>query len=90
MTPKDIKEPNKHSVNVDELIKIVLKDADKKQDDAGYGGHHHDGGAAHQRDCVKFYNYGRAGKIPPDWDQYTKQLDPEYQEFLRLQKKFGK
>jgi hypothetical protein len=78
------------SVNVDELIKLVLKDANKKREDAAYGGQHHDGGASMIETQVKFYNYGRAGKVPPEWKGLESQLDPEYAEYQRLQKKFGK
>lgn len=90
MNPKDIKETNKNPTNVDDLLKVILKDADERRSNAAYGGSHHDGGASAIEAQVKFYNYGRTGQIPPEWDQYMKKLDPEYQEFLRLQKKFGK
>lgn len=77
-------------VNVDELIKLALKNAHNRRENAGFSGLHHDDGASLIESNVKFYNYGRAGQIPPEWEEYQKLLDPEYQEFLRLQKKFGR
>lgn len=74
---------------IDKLIELALKDAENKRLDAGYGGHMHDGGASQIEAEVKFYQYGLAGRIPPEWEKYEKQLDPEWVEYLRLKKKFG-
>jgi hypothetical protein len=77
-------------VNVEGLIKLVLKDAHSKRENAGYSGAHHDGGASLIEAQVKFYNYGRAGQIPPEWKSLESHLDPEYQDYMRLKKKFDK
>lgn len=76
-------------INVDELIKLVLKDAHNRRESAGYSGRMDDGGARQTESEVKFYNYGRAGKVPPEWATFESQLDPEYQEYERLKQKFG-
>jgi hypothetical protein len=43
---------------------------------------------------VEYFRYGLEGTLPPAWHKYEKQVsqeaDPEYQEYLRLQKKFNK
>lgn len=77
-------------VKINDLIAVVLRAAHKRREDAGYEGRSSDGGARELEEQVKFYNYGRAGAVPEEWKQYANQLDPEYQEFLRLQQKFGK
>lgn len=87
---KNMSQDNKFpTVNVDALIKLVLADAHQKRESSGQGGHHHDGGASVIETQVKFYNYGRAGRIPTEWKVFESQLDPEYQEFQRLKQKFG-
>jgi len=79
----------KNEVDVEKLIALVLKEADERELSAGYGGHMHDGGAGALRDHVKYFRLGQAGIIPSEWEVYKKQLDPEYQQYLELRKKFG-
>ena len=74
---------------IDKLIEIVLTAAADARESAGYGGRMDDGGASRLEDQVKFYNYGRNGIVPPEWETYKKELDPEYQRYLELKKKFG-
>lgn len=74
---------------IEQLIAVILKAAAQAREDAGYGGRHDDGGASRLEDQVKFYNYGRAGAIPAEWKPYAKHLDPDYQKYLELKKKFG-
>jgi hypothetical protein len=77
-----------------EIIVLVLADAANKRMDAGYSGGWDDGGASRLEEQAKFFAYGLNRVMPPEWNQFIKQyetsIDPEYQEFLRLQKKFSK
>lgn len=75
-------------INLDKLIDLVLKDANRKEKDAVYAGERSDGGASRLREQVKFYNYGRKNEVPIEWRDYEKQLDEEYEEYLRLKNKF--
>jgi hypothetical protein len=72
----------------DKIMQLVLEDAADREMGAGMNGSHHDGGAHDLRMEVEFYRYGRSGVIPPTWNKYLKELDPEYQEYLRLKAKF--
>lgn len=82
--------PNRPAIDIQKLINLVLADAKKSREDAGYSGRMDDGGASRLEDQVKFYNYGRNGATPPEWEHYEKQLDPEFQEYQRLKKKFDR
>lgn len=82
-----------HSVEyVDAIITLVLKEVDEREKAAGYSGSWSDNGSQYTRDMVEYYRMGQAGMIPPEWEKFVNQVkkneDPEYQEFLRLQKKF--
>ena len=70
------------------LIEFVLREADKKEENAAYSGERGDGGARLLRERVKFFKYGLEGTIPVEWKEYELQLDEEYEEYLRLKKKF--
>lgn len=74
---------------IDKVMALVLKDAENKKLDAGYSGRWDDGGANRLEEQVKFFKLGMAGTLPPDWDKYKRELDPEYVEYLRLKRKFG-
>lgn len=80
--------------DIEDIMNLILKDADKREISAGYSGSHSDGGASRLRDQVNFYKAGMNGDIPPEWNEYVKEhvknTDPEYSEFVRLQKKFEK
>jgi hypothetical protein len=75
------------------VIAMVLRDAENRRTDAGYGGRWDDGGASRLQDQVSFFQYGLARTLPPEWEEYRKQADneadPEYKEYLRLHQKFG-
>lgn len=75
-------------MHIDRVMELVLKDAEGLEMDAGWGGSPSDGGAGRLRDQVKFYKYGAANELPPEWKSYTDKLDPEYDTFLRLKNKF--
>ena len=78
---------------IDKVISRIIADAEKRRRNAGLGGEWGDGGARALLEEVKFFNYGRnyeADKaIPPEWKFYEMEVDPEYEEFQRLKKKFG-
>lgn len=76
--------------DIKKLIEIILKDAKLREENAGLEGGMHDGGSGRLRDQVKFFMYGYEMIIPPEWKQYHNELDPEYEKYLELKKKFGK
>lgn len=73
----------------DKIIQLVLKDAEHARINAGYSGRWDDGGANKFEEQVKFFQYGLNATLPPEWKQYELLLDPEYNEYLRLHKKFN-
>lgn len=76
--------------DIKKLTEIILKNAKRCEEDAGFGGRMDDGGAQRLRDQVKFFMYGYEMITPPEWKSYQVQLDPEYEKYLELKKKFGK
>lgn len=76
--------------DVKKLTEIILKATARKEDDAGYEGGMNDGGASRLREQVKFFMYGFNLVVPPEWREFQVQLDPEYQKYLELKKKFEK
>lgn len=79
-----------NSNDIDTIIKIVLEDAKLCETNAGFSGAYDDGGATRLRDAVKYYKYGCEMIVPPEWKQYLIKLDPEYEKYLELKKKFEK
>jgi len=79
---------------IDQAVELYLAAADKAEDNAAHAGSHNDGGASRMRDLVAAYNCGRYGNVPewlkPHVVEAARREDPEYTEFVRLQKKFGK
>ena len=78
--------------NINEIVALILKDADKRESDAGMGGYSHDGGASKLREQVNFYLIGLREGFPDCWlnykEQFEKEIDPEYAQYLKLKKKF--
>jgi hypothetical protein len=78
---------------IERIFELIQKDADKRREDAGYAGARDDGGASRLEEKVKYYKFGMTGHIPTEWEKYAEQaraeVDPEYAEYLRLEKKFG-
>jgi hypothetical protein len=75
---------------IDALIGKVLADASERKANAAYGGSMSDGGARQLEMQVEYYSMGMRNEIPADWEEvYGKLLDPEYENYLRLKKKFG-
>ena len=46
-----------------------------------------DDGASILEKEIKFYMYGKNGEVPPEWNDFIKQIDPEYATFLSLKNK---
>ena len=80
------------NIDIKEVIKIVLIDAEKRRNDAGYGGRMDDGGASALKEQVEYYLAGMNGEIPENWQKYVKEIkilsDPEYANYIRLKQKF--
>jgi len=74
---------------IEKLKSLVLKDAMRIRDEAGFSGLAHANGAIKLEESVKFYSLGEQGIIPPEWRIFEKQLDSEYLKYLELKKKFG-
>lgn len=75
---------------LEKIMSLVTAAAEAARYDAGMGGRYDDGGASRLDDQVKFFRYGLNAQLPPEWEKYKTTLDPEYNEYIRLQKKFGK
>jgi hypothetical protein len=83
---------------IDELMNKVLrrvyKEANQRKEDAGFGGHMHDGGGGNMESEARYYEYGASGICPPEWqhikEQVEREKDPEYATFLKLKAKFEK
>lgn len=71
------------------LIDLALKDAAAKRENAGYNGERSDGGASIIEGKVEAWKAGLEGQTPSWMKKYEQQIDPEWETYLRLQKKFG-
>jgi hypothetical protein len=75
------------------IFTLITADANKRREDAGYGGRVDDGGASLLETGVYFYKLGMEKRLPEEWESYfqqaTNEADPEYAEYTRLKKKFG-
>lgn len=81
---------------INHIKDVVAKAAHQAREDAGYGGRHDDGGSGQKLERLKYWldgiEYVKTGKtevyktIATDFERAT---DPDYQTYLRLQKKFG-
>jgi len=66
----------------------MTQEAHDRRESAGFNGEMGDGGAS-QLECEwKFYTYGIQSVVPPEWEHFLKECDPEYKDYLRLKKKF--
>ena len=78
--------------NINEIMELILKEAEQKRENAGYNGDYGDGGASQLEDQVKFFKLGWGQQFPPEWEKYKIQFnrenDPEYQKYLLLKDKF--
>lgn len=73
---------------IHQLLKIILAEADRLEESAAASGGWGSGGTDRLREQVKYYKYGMNCSIPSEWKSYQVQLDPEYQKYLELKKKF--
>ena len=79
-------------MDITAVVKLVLKDAEKKREDYALSGATNDGGARHIEELVDFYRMGYDRIFPPAWEKYAKQYkrenDPEYKHYLKLKERF--
>lgn len=75
-------------VNINLVMDEVLKDADRLESDAGHAGEYGDRGAAFLREKVRFYKMGMNQEVPIEWVHHMDKMTPEYEEYMRLKKKF--
>ena len=91
--PKAKSGPKPTSKTLGQVMDLVLKEAATRRNTAAHNGEWSDGGASTLEAQVKFYRYGREGRVPPEWKEYaaqaTREDDPEWAEYQRLRKKFG-
>jgi hypothetical protein len=75
------------------VMSLVVQEANRLEENAGFGGEYHDGGAGVLRDGVNMYRLGMARRLPAGWVPFVKQMrdeqDPEFEEYQRLKAKFG-
>lgn len=74
------------------VIERVLEDAERREQDAAFGGEHHDGGASRMRSEVEMFRSGMNRQLPPEWLPVVRQIrqedNPEWAEYQRLRDKF--
>jgi hypothetical protein len=83
---------------VDAFLAHKMEKAETARNDAAYGGRWDDGGYASTKEKIEIFRAGFNGYWPFVWsnevDLFEQEMknaaDPEYQEYLRLQKKFEK
>ena len=79
-------------MQLQKIIERVLRNATEKKENEALSGGMTDGGYRHTCQLVTFYKYGYDNIIPPEWeeirDQIQNESEPEYEEYLRLKKKF--
>ena len=77
---------------LERLEKLVEDWAKRAEDTAGYSGAMNDGGARAMRESFSMYKQGFNKILPVKYkallEEDAKHRDPEYQEYLRLKKKF--
>jgi hypothetical protein len=76
-----------------EFIAFANRIAQGKREDAGYAGSWSDNGAREMEENIKTWHAGLEGKIPESlketWKNYQNSIDPEYQKYQELKKRFG-
>lgn len=75
-----------------EFSNFVRQLAEQKRVDAGFSGSWSDNGAHTLEDYLNCWQAGLRGEVPQVlsgyYESFKREQDPEYQEYLRLQKKF--
>lgn len=64
-------------IPIETVLQAVLKDAEKRQSDAGYSGSMSDGGSGKLYDQVRFYRLGMANELPVEWNKYKEAIQLE-------------
>ena len=81
-------------IKLEKIMQLVLKEANNLREAAGFQGSMSDNGASYLFDQVKFYRYGMLLTVPQEWERYSEEAekiaDPEYQEYMRLKRKFDR
>ncbi len=76
------------------IVAFLLKKAEAMAYDAGMSGSMGDNGAKTLRDQITCWVAGLRGETPDCWEEYIQEYnrenDPDYAEYQRLMKKFGK
>jgi hypothetical protein len=71
----------------------LLQQAAQREENAAGMGSYGDGGASEARAAIALWEMGRAGQLPPRWqevdEQLAKEANPEYQKLQELRKQFG-
>jgi hypothetical protein len=77
----------------DRIANLANADAEAKKLNAAYGGEKSDGGAGRIRELLDAWLAGRLGEVPKAFAGYKTQaereLDPDWETYLRLKEKFG-
>jgi hypothetical protein len=80
----------------EQLEKFIYSKAKSLEDDAAFGGEHHDRGARMLRLIWKAYRAGLNEDDPSSVEgleavvkEFNRVNDPSYQEYLKLKQKFG-
>lgn len=75
------------------FIAYANRIATEKRNNAAYAGSWGNNGASDIEEKIKTWHAGIEGKIPESlnslWNDYQNSIDPEYQKYLELQKRFG-
>ena len=79
---------NMEKYEIEDLIKAVRIEAHEREQNAAYGGRMDDGGSGSLLKEVEFYEKGLRREYPKEWERYSKHIDPEYKEYMRLKNKF--
>lgn len=78
---------------VAEIVKLARAHVKTLREDAGYNGEMGDRGASSLESIVNAWVAGFAGGVPKELERFAviaeRQLDPEFEEYERLRKKFG-
>lgn len=73
---------------LEKLFKLLAEEAENRALSAHYNGSFNDGGATAILEEVDIYKKGMNMEIPKQWEKHLAKLDSEYDEYIRLKKKF--
>lgn len=78
-----------NSQSIDEVIFNIRHTAERRRKNAGMDGSWGDGGASRLLEQVHFYEMGRKGMIPPEWREFTQEVQDDRRVFEALKRKHG-